>query len=78
MKQHLIVGAKRQETPREKGAVPAPGQAVKKGDAPLEGSTSASIDTQARQQMIREAAYRLYEERGRADGHDQEDWLAAE
>jgi hypothetical protein len=27
---------------------------------------------------IREVAYRLYEARGRADGHDVDDWLAAE
>ena len=27
---------------------------------------------------IRELAFRLYEERGRQDGHDVEDWLEAE
>lgn len=27
---------------------------------------------------IRELAFRLYEERGRADGHEVEDWLEAE
>lgn len=29
------------------------------------------------QDQIRERAYELYEERGREDGHDQEDWLRA-
>jgi DUF2934 family protein len=28
--------------------------------------------------MIRKLAYKLYEERGRGDGHDLEDWLEAE
>lgn len=30
------------------------------------------------EQLIRSRAYELYEERGRADGHDLEDWLRAE
>lgn len=30
------------------------------------------------QQKIRERAYQLYQERGRRDGHDVEDWLRAE
>jgi hypothetical protein len=29
------------------------------------------------EQQIRERAYELYEERGREDGHEQEDWLRA-
>lgn len=29
-------------------------------------------------QRIAEAAYELYEQRGREDGHDVEDWLKAE
>lgn len=32
----------------------------------------------ARMARIREAAYGLYEARGRLDGHDVDDWLAAE
>lgn len=31
-----------------------------------------------REQEIRLRAYRLYEERGREDGHDIDDWLRAE
>ena len=30
------------------------------------------------QEQIRRRAYELYEERGRYDGHDLEDWLQAE
>jgi len=30
------------------------------------------------EEYIRERAYQLYEERGRQDGHDMEDWLQAE
>ena len=30
------------------------------------------------QEQIRRRAYKLYEERGRYDGHDLEDWLQAE
>ena len=31
-----------------------------------------------REEEIRRHAYELYEERGREDGHDVEDWLRAE
>jgi len=34
--------------------------------------------TEARRINIRQLAYRLYEERGRVDGCDLEDWLEAE
>jgi hypothetical protein len=30
------------------------------------------------EQQIQQRAYELYEQRGRADGHDLEDWLQAE
>jgi hypothetical protein len=30
------------------------------------------------EQFIRERAYQLYEERGRGDGHEWDDWLQAE
>jgi hypothetical protein len=36
------------------------------------------ISPEERQRMIRDAAYYHYAERGFADGHDVEDWLAAE
>ena len=31
-----------------------------------------------REEQIRTRAYELYEERGREDGHDEEDWFRAE
>jgi predicted acyl esterase len=42
-----------------------------------EGAYDA-IDPDLRHRMISEAAYRLYEERGFADGYDIDDWLQAE
>ena len=42
--------------------------------APIVGAAAASSDEAA----VRAAAYALYEARGRVDGHDLEDWLAAE
>lgn len=36
------------------------------------------VSPDARQRLIREAAYYRYAERGFAHGHDVEDWLAAE
>ena len=30
------------------------------------------------QEQVRRRAFELYEQRGREDGHDQEDWLQAE
>lgn len=38
----------------------------------------AGIGLDEPQQKIRERAYQLYEQRGRRDGHDVEDWLQAE
>lgn len=40
--------------------------------------TPAPATDAAREARIREAAYALYETRGRVDGHDLDDWLAAE
>ena len=39
------------------------------------GRTAAEED---REEQIRRRAYEVYEARGREDGHDVEDWLAAE
>jgi Protein of unknown function (DUF2934) len=30
------------------------------------------------EELVRQRAYQLYEERGREDGHDMDDWLRAE
>ncbi len=35
-------------------------------------------EPQNREEQIRQRAYELYEERGREDGRDQEDWFRAE
>ena len=34
-------------------------------------------EPQELEHQVRERAYELYEERGREDGHDEEDWLRA-
>ena len=39
-----------------------------------EGEKKVEVDTQE----VARLAYRLYEKRGREDGHDLEDWLKAE
>ena len=35
-------------------------------------------DGTAWEDLIRKAAYAIYEQRGREDGHDMDDWLLAE
>ncbi len=40
-----------------------------------ESDTTFSIDPQ---EQIRRRAFEIYEQRGREDGHDLEDWLQAE
>lgn len=40
--------------------------------------TRAQRSAQDIQHQIRERAYELYEQRGRRDGHDLDDWLTAE
>jgi Protein of unknown function (DUF2934) len=37
-----------------------------------------SVTEENREEEIRRRAYELYDERGREDGHDVEDWLRAE
>jgi hypothetical protein len=37
-----------------------------------------NLASSANQEAVRMRAYQLYEERGRVDGHDLTDWLAAE
>jgi len=43
---------------------------------PRAGQTTAS--SPARQEQVRCRAYEIYEQRGREDGHDLDDWLQAE
>jgi len=46
--------------------------------AALPTAPPATESTGEIQEQIRRRAYELYEERGRGDGHDLEDWLQAE
>lgn len=51
------------------------------GPARKRGAADGEVereDGKSRAERIRVAAYQLYEARGRADGHDMDDWLAAE
>ena len=41
-------------------------------------STIAEQVSREQQEQVRSRAYELYEQRGRADGHDLDDWLQAE
>jgi len=38
----------------------------------------SEVQTLDRDERIRRRAYSLYEQRGRVDGHDMDDWLQAE
>ena len=49
-------------------------RSVAKNDVAAQGLPSGA----GHDEMIRQAAYAYYEERGRVDGHDLEDWLKAE
>jgi hypothetical protein len=41
-------------------------------------STASNVDPPNLEEQIRTRAFELYEERGREDGHEVEDWLRAE
>ena len=47
-------------------------------DAATKPAKSAPLEAQDLEVEIRRRAYELYEQRGREDGHDAEDWLRAE
>jgi DUF2934 family protein len=49
---------------------------MKKSASP--GTTVLSVNPHTIEERIRARAYELFEERGRDDGHDWEDWLRAE
>jgi Protein of unknown function (DUF2934) len=44
---------------------------------PRKKSPTAINEAQELEHQIRERAYELYEQRGRQDGHDEEDWYRA-
>lgn len=68
MKLHVVPGSRRKVR-----AVSSPKKPGLRVAGP--GESSASEDIHAR---IAAVAYQLYEQRGREDGHDLEDWLSAE
>ena len=41
-------------------------------------SATVASDPEGLERQIRRRAYEIYEERGREDGHDLDDWLRAE
>lgn len=45
---------------------------------PSRKEPAVSMEMSDREEMVRARAYELYEQRGREDGHDMEDWLQAE
>ena len=47
-------------------------------DQPFAEGARDTVEPDLRHRMISEAAYRLYVERGYADGNDVDDWLTAE
>jgi len=47
-------------------------------DQPFAEGAQDALDSDLRQRMISETAYRLYAERGYADGYDVDDWVQAE
>jgi hypothetical protein len=47
-------------------------------DQPFEEGVRDSLDPDLRHRMVSETAFRLYEERGCADGYELDDWLQAE
>jgi DUF2934 family protein len=49
---------------------------MKKSASP--DKVSSSIDPRTIEEQIRARAYQLFEERGREEGHDWEDWFRAE
>ena len=51
---------------------------MKHSDTPNIESIFPNVDTAELQERIRTLAYQKYDQRGREDGHDIDDWLQAE
>jgi len=72
MKHHHTTPEPQQEgTPKKKAARSSP-----KGNG--ESASHALVFGEGREEMIRQAAYSLYEARNCEEGHSVEDWLQAE
>ena len=59
-------------------AAPIQAPAAAPARAPVQAAAAPAVDAGAIRAMTERIAYDLYEQRGREDGHDLEDWLAAE
>jgi hypothetical protein len=53
-------------------------QEFEEPDTPFQEGAHDALTADMRHRLISEAAYRLYSERGYADGYDLDDWLQAE
>ena len=67
------------KAPGQKASTVTP---ISQGGVPHEGSSAKPIQSRAMEpailDQIRRRAYELFEERGRLEGFDQEDWVRAE
>ena len=64
--------------PRDVPVIAPVSEADRIPDQPFAEGAHAAIDSELRQRMISETAYRLYVERGYAEGYELDDWLQAE
>lgn len=62
----------------QRAVVPKPALAVAVRPDGAPRRRAAAEPGKPRAERVREVAYQLYEARGRADGHELDDWLAAE
>jgi hypothetical protein len=69
--------SRRQTEQLEKGVDRHPDEIEKKPSTPAPKSDEPTVLIPIEQQ-IQQRAYELYEQRGRTDGHDLDDWLQAE
>lgn len=53
-------------------------KAIATKPTPLSATSQTSESSSALQEQVRVRAYELYEQRGREDGHDLDDWFQAE
>jgi|HubBroStandDraft_6_1064221.scaffolds.fasta_scaffold1298849_1 hypothetical protein len=73
--ENAVLPGPEKHIPEDPAATPAlPGLAVYVSPDPA----ALSSEAESPERRIGELAYRLYEERGRMDGFDLEDWLEAE
>jgi hypothetical protein len=64
--------------PRSVPTIDPEDEIAQETEPPFGEGARDELDPDLRHRMISEAAYRLYEERGYADGYDVDDWQQAE